>query len=265
MPVMRDGSQKVILLIGIMAIITVTTLFAALFILYNTSFEQSRQRLVETVKSQAHLIEAVARFDAQYSSGDVAGGSFAATLQQIIDAHSQNPSLSESFEFTLAKLEGDQIVFIQLDQQFHSESQRVVPYKSDFAEPMRIALSGESGSIIALDYKGNEVLAAYEPVKALGLGIVAKIDLREIRSPFITAGGYSAALALLLIIFGALLFNRISSPLLKQLQRSNREMEEKVAERTATLAVANEQLASDAVELGRLSRRNVSRVRLHKI
>lgn len=42
--------------------------------LYNVAFEEEKARLVETVKSQAKLMEAIARFDRQYSQDDVPGG-----------------------------------------------------------------------------------------------------------------------------------------------------------------------------------------------
>ncbi|MES0371384.1 MAG: PAS domain-containing protein, partial [Mariprofundaceae bacterium] len=234
-----------------MAIITLGTLFSTLFSLYNTSFEQSRQRLSETVKSQAHLMDAVAKFDVVHSSEDVEGGAFFATIQQILDAHSRmhKAGLSEGFEFTLAKLENDQIVFIELAGQFHLGKLKKVPFRSTFAEPMRRALSGESGTIIALDYRGEEVLAAYEPLKLLGLGLVAKIDVKEIRDPFILAGGILTTVAMMLLLLGSLFFHRIGNPLVRKLQRSNREMEQLVAERTATLAAANEQLNNYMVEL----------------
>lgn len=54
---------------------------------------------------------------------------------------------------------------------------------------MRLALRGHCETIVALDYGGQAVLAAYEPIGVYGLGLVAKIDLAEIRAPFIRAAG----------------------------------------------------------------------------
>lgn len=193
---MLDGEKKrIVLLIGIMAMIAIIVTLTSLTTLYRTAFEQQRQLLVETVKSQSHLMEAVARFDAQHSNDAVPGGAPAATLQQIFDAHSKIRSLNGAFEYVLAKLEGDQIAFIQTHRGRGLSPNLTISTQSELAEPMRRALLGESGTIIALDYEGKKVLAAYEPVKALGIGLVAKIDLQEVRIPFIKAGAISIGIA----------------------------------------------------------------------
>jgi hypothetical protein len=85
---------------------------------------------------------------------------------------------------------------------------------------MRLALSGQSGTIIGLDYRGETVLAAYEPVQELNLGIVAKIDLDEVRAPFVRAGLLSGLIAMFAIVAGAAFFVRITNPLLRKLQET---------------------------------------------
>ena len=78
--------------------------------------------------------------------------------------------------------------------------------------PMRRALTGESGTVVGLDYRGVQVLAAHEPVALLDLGLVAKIDLAEIRTPFIRAGLIALSVALLAILIASSIFFRITRP-----------------------------------------------------
>ena len=85
---------------------------------------------------------------------------------------------------------------------------------------VRQALQGRSGTITGLDYRGAVVLAAYEPVKVLNLGLVAKIDLAEIRAPFIKAGVVILALAIFSIAVGVLLFQGVFNYLYRSLQKS---------------------------------------------
>jgi len=82
---------------------------------------------------------------------------------------------------------------------------------------MRRALRGESGTLVGADYRGARVLAAHEPVDTLGLGVVAKIDLAEIREPFLRAGALSMGLGLALVALAAGLLLR---PLVTALEES---------------------------------------------
>ena len=91
---------------------------------------------------------------------------------------------------------------------------------------MRLALSGQSGTIIGVDYRGTKVLAAYEPVKELNLGIVAKIDLAEVRTPFIKAALISALTGMMAVIVGALFFVYITNPLLAKLSKTVEGLQE---------------------------------------
>ncbi|MCK5487549.1 MAG: PAS domain S-box protein, partial [Desulfobacterales bacterium] len=179
---------------------------------------------VETAQSQARLIEAVARFDEKYSK-DYPEGSEKATLSQIIDAHEHYGGFGKTGEFTLSKKEGDNIVFLLSHRHFDLDQPRPVPLQSELAEPMRRALNGLSGTVVGLDYRGEVVMAAHEPVAELGLGIVAKIDLSEIRAPFLKAGAIAGLFTVLTVLVGASLFIKITNPLIRQLEKRTVKLE----------------------------------------
>jgi hypothetical protein len=82
----------------------------------------------------------------------------------------------------------------------------LIPFADKWAQPMRLALKGESGVMIGLDYHGVEALAAFEPINIIGFGLVTKIDLSEIREPFIKASLIALAVALLAILISSTFF-----------------------------------------------------------
>lgn len=225
--------KRVALLVVIMTVVAASVGASALAILYETALEQQRQRLVETAKSQARLMEAVARFDQTYDSG-YPQGARAATIEQIRDAHASYSGFGDTGEFTLARRDGGDIAFLLSHRHSQLDTPAPIPFQSSLAEPMRRALSGRSGTVVGPDYRGATVLAAYEPVSILDLGIVAKIDLAEIRAPFLSAFGIVFALAITLITIGTILFYRVSNPMLRAIQESE-ERYRVVAEDTPVL------------------------------
>jgi hypothetical protein len=211
--------KRVLSLIGIMAFVVLIVAVTSFNMLFRTALAEERARLVETARSQARLIEAVARFDAKHNN-NYSGGARAATLSQIVDAHAHYQGFGKTGEFTLSKRDGDDIVFLLSHRHSDVVTPKPVPFDSGLAEPMRLALSGRSGTIIGLDYRGETVLAAYEPVQELDLGIVAKIDLEEVQAPFVRAGLLSGLIAIFAIVAGAAFFLRITNPLLRNLQET---------------------------------------------
>jgi hypothetical protein len=225
---MRPRS-RIFLLIVIMSAIVMAVESITIGILYHTAFDQERLRLVETAKSQARLIEAVARFDQKFIN-DFSTDAKQATLSQIRDAHARYQGFGETGEFTLSKKENDQIVFLLNHRHYDLNNPQPVPWDSKLAEPMRLALSGQSGTVVGLDYRGVQVLAAHEPVDEVDLGIVAKIDLAEIRAPFIKAALLSAMLAVAAIAIGAAVFIKITEPLLQKLRHAVAVLEKALKE-----------------------------------
>jgi len=229
------GRMRVVSLFILMVTSCVFTAGISIWFLYQTALQEERERLTETATSQARLIEAVARFDKRYSS-DYAGGAVAATMVQVRDAHANYNGLGETGEFTLARKEGNTIVFLLSHRHYDLEKPKPVDFDSELAEPMRQALSGNSGTLIGLDYRGKQVLAAYEPVRGLGLGIVAKIDMVEIRAPFIRVQVITIFAIAVILLLGSVAFYKISSPILKSLTRQNEQLVDEIKQHRATEA-----------------------------
>ena len=223
--------KRLLFLMLIMIIVTLVVTGITIFVLYNVAFEQTRGRLVEIALIQARLIEAVARFDTAHIKEDHPGGATAATLSQIIDAHERYKGFGETGEFTLARREGEYIVFLLSHRHYDGQDPRPILFESGLAEPMRRALSGMSGTVIGPDYRGTQVLAAYEPVAELDLGIVAKVDLAEIRRPYMRAGVVAIGWGFFVILVGMVLFLRIINPIIRRLE----ENEERFRQLTETI------------------------------
>ncbi len=205
--------RRLVFLIGCMTVVTLVTVGVNFALLYRTALAGQRTRLVEIVNSRARIIEAVARFDARESSG-YPGGFLAATLEQLRGAHERFPGFGETGEFTLARREGDHVVFLLNHRHDDVDKPLRMSVEPEYAEPMVRALRGESGALIGPDYRGVTVLSAYEPVAGLDLGVVAKIDLAEVRAPLLRAGGLALLAASLLIAIGAILFRSLFEPLI---------------------------------------------------
>lgn len=220
------------LLTLVMATVMALGVGIAVAALYRTGFEAERSGLVELVQSQGRLIASVARFDSIHSQEDYPQGAVSATIDQILAARSEYRGFGETGEFVLAQRSDSMIYFLASVRFGEERNLRALPWDSDLAEAMRLALAGHSGTVVGADYRGATVLAAYLPIPSLQLGIVAKIDLAEIRAPYVKAGAVSGIGAILLLLLGAVLLRRLVSPIIARL---------KVAARLKDLAVsANE-------------------------
>ena len=239
---MTGERRRILLLTIVMAVVCASAVMAAQLLLYRTALAEQRLRLSATAQSQARLIEAVARF------GAARGGSMEDTLSQMRDAHEGYEASGHTEEFVLAKLEDGHIVFLFRHRREGVSESPSIPFDSALAAPMRMALSGHSGTMTGLDYRGEPVLAAYEPVRGFGMGIVAKLDLAEVRAPFIRASALAAAIASVLTFAGALLFARVTNPLIRQLHSQTHALQSEVDERRRSEAA----LARSEARLRRL-------------
>lgn len=215
--------------------VTVLATLAAIGLLYQAAFTTQKNDLVEMVQSQARLVDAVGRFDAMYSQLDHPLGAKAATVSQVVAAHQDQPGFGATGEFVLGQKIGDTIAYLLPSRHLNNTLMPAKPYQASVDPAMYNALMHESGVLVTSDYRGEEVLAAYEPLPELGLGLVAKIDVAEIQYPFVHAACISLVVALVLSVLALIPVCRITSPLINQLEIL-------VDERTKALDEANQEL-----------------------
>lgn len=212
--------QTPFLLIVVMTASIVVVTIVSIWLLYATAFAQQTNRLVEVAHSQARLIETIIEHEIRNDKDTNHTSAASSALAQIIQAHAKFEGFGETGEFTLGETVGGQIKFLLSHRHYDMDKLKPVPMASALAEPMRRALQQKSGTIVALDYRGVAVLAAHEPVAGMNWGIVAKIDMAEIRAPFIQAGVYSAIVAMLMILIGSVIFLRITQPMIQKIKDS---------------------------------------------
>lgn len=181
--------------------------------LFKVAMDQEKTNLTQMVRSQVRLIEAVARFDEIHNNESHLDNAFVATMEQIVAAHESLDGFGQSGEFVIGKLIDGQVAVLQKPR-FQGDVNFQIP---EFVPiPMKRALMGESGEIVATDYKGHQVLASFEPVSVLDIGLVAKIDTAEIHRPFIISGIIAAILSAAMLVIGIFAARYFATPFLEK-------------------------------------------------
>ena len=212
--------KRLILLIAVMTSVALIIGASAIYLMYQGGIERERIRLQDIVQSQARLLEVIADFDRSYST--YPAGPAAGAILQFIEGHRKftRRGLGETGEITLSRREGDDIVFLFRRPHAEIDQPATVPSASGLAEPARAALSGQSGTLIGKDYAGHTVLAAHEPVGSLNMGLVAKMDLAEIRGRFTESVWPLAFIACGTVLGAAALLFAITEPMIRRLRDS---------------------------------------------
>lgn len=234
-----SDKQKLFLLAVIMGVVTVLVTAFTFSHMYRVAVVEELGELQESAMMQARLIEAISRFDANYIP-DYPLGAREATLSQIKEAHLNYDAFGKSREFVAAILDGDTIRFIISHKQIRLEKPMAISINSQLAKPMHLALQGLSGTIISNDYDGNKVLAAYEPVEFLDIGIVIQVDQAEFRRPFIRSGILISTISLIIILAAAFFFRKVSSPIIHRLKSYSENLEQLVERRTTELTASEQ-------------------------
>ena len=219
-----------------MAGVAMAVAVLSIWLLYRTAFTEQRHQLSNLAQTQVQAILTLAEHVSAHiaAKGLPTDRILTSTMSRFSASLDNTKGFAKSGEYIIGRREAGNIVFLLRNAGGAPQDlPNLVSFDSDSAEPMRRALSGKSGTMTGHDFANRNVLAAYEPIPALGLGIVAKIDLAELRAPFLRAAGISGIGAVLILLLGTVLFRRISSPLVENLEQTVARLTE--AQRIARL------------------------------
>ncbi len=219
---MAQGMQRhfTLYLILVMVAVTAATVGLSIWALYRVAFEQVRTHLEGAVRHQAQLMETVARFGAASDGHRHPEGPHAIPLEQVIQAIGRYPLSYETEEYVVGRLEGERVVFLLSRGAERLFTREPLEIGSVLARPMQQALTGQTGARVSTDYRGVAVLAAYATVPSLKAGIVHKIDLAEVRAPFVRTALLSLLFGMPAALLGVWLFYRIARPVARHLAES---------------------------------------------
>lgn len=211
-------------LIALFSINMLIVAIVSIGLLYNIGFERQKNRLVDLVETQRVMINIIARQALQDSNNTATNKdmrtSVANFIRKINAIYPSYGMIGRTGEFALGQRNDSNIGFILKQRYFNEKNQLSVPWISPLAEPMRRVLKGERGVDTLLDYRGAKVLAAYAPISDLDWGLVAKIDVNEIRTPYIEASKYALLFTIILAILGSIIFWLFVNPLVKEIEDS---------------------------------------------
>ncbi len=150
--------------------------------------------------------------------------------EDIFDVVSDYSGMSKSGEIILASREGDQILFLNdvrhIDDAAFNYSVPFTPKPGEAMTPVQLAVRGESGGSLVTDYRGVDVLAGWEYLPNLRMGLVLKIDKDEVFEPIDYLSHISlsvAGITAIIVIAVAILLSRgITQPILTLTTAANR-------------------------------------------
>lgn len=147
-------------------------------------------------------------------------------LPLITELYSKAESLGETGEMGMCVLRSDYLLCFP--QKRHPQVYQFSPLNANGQlTPMGYAVQGRAGVFKGLDYRGNNVIAAYGGLPDTGLGFVVKQDTLELFQPIRKQMHVYGLLLILLVVSGALLLSSQVTPIVTKLLRSERDAVER--------------------------------------
>jgi signal transduction histidine kinase len=221
-------NKKVLLLTGLMVIVSFLIAIISILVIYNNAQNSIYDRLRDVVNREKSAIS-------------VFVDNYQASEKEIINhlglVRKNDVSLGKSGEIAIVKIENDSVRLLISDT-LKNPNFRLLKNVPDIT-PMYLSLRGKSGLLKGMDSNGVKVFAAYTFVEALNWGIIAKIPVSEINTPFIKASILVLILSAVLISICTYAFLKITNPLIdsiiendEKLIITNRDLNDKIEDLT---------------------------------
>lgn len=236
---MNESTKVFITSILITGLVALLTTAGSILFLYHTAVEEQKERLFEFVTNQAQFIALANEVSLEHEDlpheGDVekdphsmCNHNLASILSKFTELSSEQKvrSLDKSriLNFYVAEKQGENVKYYMGTQKLLN---RMTPYEKLSGKPMGMALEGGAGVLQIKDHLGNPTLCAFTYVESIGLGIVAKIFLADLRRPFVKTAIVTYIVAFILVLCSGFIIKKTVSPLVTKLEQQRRQLEEK--------------------------------------
>ncbi|MBF0097639.1 MAG: PAS domain S-box protein [Magnetococcales bacterium] len=218
-----EGS-RFLLLLAIMIMVVGVVGEQAVNLYQKALLEREQSRLYVLARGQAQVIQRIHREHlARWWLPQMADTRLRTFIEEVLPAWQAR--LGETGEILFARHQGDQIQFLFPRRHKEDLLLESIPWqKKQWAEPMRRALQGQGGAMLGRDYRGVEVIAAYEYLPELQLGMVAKIDLHEINAPIEQTAQGVLGTTIFTIVIGGWIFSWVSEGGIRRLRQAMDEL-----------------------------------------
>ena len=173
--------------------------------LYAAQMQASRQLVTEVARLQAHLLQS-----------DVEALDAGAPPRPVDEVARMYRLLGRSCTVAIGRIDGQTLIFLENPWLPDLRPPRPMDVGGSAAAPMRRALAGEEGLMVARNDRGQTVLAAFAPVVGRGLGVVASTELSAVRQPLAEPAAIVGLISLTLIVASTVLFFAVGNPMLRR-------------------------------------------------
>lgn len=208
---------RFLLLTLVMSSVAVLVLGLTIFVLFMAASEQNKRIMMSYAEHQASTLQSVMQLVPEANRNNPEPPEL--VVEHIRQTLARNPVITDSGEMQFA-YHADGVIHFVSPYRFATDLPPVVPENHPSVQAMHLALDGHSGVMITRDYRNVEVLAAFVPVEGMNLGIVVKIDVAEVRNPFIKTALYAGLVTLGVIVLGTLVMQGVSKPLIQTLEEN---------------------------------------------